>query len=429
MTPNKRGIGNAEKRLICLVCGDDKASMHYGTVACNGCKGFFRRSIWENRNYTCVGDGQCPVLQSYRNRCRLCRLQKCVRVGMDPKSVQSNRKGDSPGENQVKRLSPRKKRHGHQCSPDSSIPSSSGTPDIDHRDIVKELSERQKKSDTPESDENELSFLFSRSCNINTTLRMALESPTIVCSRSPLKWGNTQRLANKQDLADTWGRTFLWYHDYVKSYDELRNLDFTDFKVLFRNRFSPVSWMLYAWNSFKNGIEGVTFTNDSWYPNNKDMQKSLDEHCNSYYGSLAETMMHDVIDKMRAIQMTEEEYSCMLAITLFRADYRLSRHASQYVQSVGDEFTKSLSEHVLKNEPSRSELKAMDRLATLMCMLTSVQHLAHKEDDTVTFMAIFHMADMHGLPYEMHTNIPERCIVETVETVCKENMVENMCKE
>lgn len=422
MAPNKRGNGPADKGQKCLVCGDDKASMHYGTVACNGCKGFFRRTIWDERKYQCPNQGQCEVMQSFRNRCRFCRLQKCLNAGMDPKSVQSNRKGGSPGENvngttkKLKATSPKKRQsiqsfqsfQSTQYSPSitSSVPSSSSTPEIDPPPLVKELYNKQKKVNTPESDENMLCREMER-CNIQLTLRSALACPDRVSSRSPLQWGRNERLAGRDDLAKTWARTFVWFHDYLNSHSEIQQLSYEDYKVLFKTRFSPVSWMLYSWNSYHNDVKGVTFTNDSWYPNDEKMQKQMDPECNSYYNLITATMMHDMVEKMVELQMTEEEYSCMLAITLFRSDYRLSRQASQYIQAVGDEHTKALSELVFSREEFSDEIKAMDRLASLMCMLASVQNLARQEDDNVTFMAIFEQADMQFLPYEMHSVVPE----------------------
>jgi hypothetical protein len=81
---------SAEK--ICLVCGDPKASKHYGSFCCSGCKGFFRRSIRGNAQYFCCFKNECKVQQVFRNSCTACRLNKCLKVGMHPLLVHDDRK-------------------------------------------------------------------------------------------------------------------------------------------------------------------------------------------------------------------------------------------------------------------------------------------------------------------------------------------------
>lgn len=67
---------------LCLVCGDRASGRHYGAVSCEGCKGFFKRSIRKQLGYQCRGQMNCEVTKHHRNRCQYCRLQKCLACGM-----------------------------------------------------------------------------------------------------------------------------------------------------------------------------------------------------------------------------------------------------------------------------------------------------------------------------------------------------------
>ncbi|KAL1129814.1 hypothetical protein AAG570_012758 [Ranatra chinensis] len=77
---------------ICVVCGDRASGRHYGAISCEGCKGFFKRSIRKRLGYQCRGSQQCEVTKHHRNRCQYCRLQKCLSMGMRSDSVQHERK-------------------------------------------------------------------------------------------------------------------------------------------------------------------------------------------------------------------------------------------------------------------------------------------------------------------------------------------------
>ncbi|XP_063303165.1 nuclear receptor subfamily 2 group C member 1 [Pelobates fuscus] len=77
---------------LCVVCGDKASGRHYGAVTCEGCKGFFKRSIRKNLVYTCRGVKDCIINKHYRNRCQYCRLQRCIALGMKQDSVQCERK-------------------------------------------------------------------------------------------------------------------------------------------------------------------------------------------------------------------------------------------------------------------------------------------------------------------------------------------------
>lgn len=74
--------GQARVFKPCVVCGDKSSGYHYGVSSCEGCKGFFRRSVQKSMQYTCQKDKQCVVNRVTRNRCQYCRFQKCFTVGM-----------------------------------------------------------------------------------------------------------------------------------------------------------------------------------------------------------------------------------------------------------------------------------------------------------------------------------------------------------
>ncbi|ELU07400.1 hypothetical protein CAPTEDRAFT_113501 [Capitella teleta] len=71
-----------DEELSCKVCGDQASGLHYGIVTCEGCKGFFKRTVQNKRAYTCNGKGHCPVDKAHRNRCQYCRFKKCLYMGM-----------------------------------------------------------------------------------------------------------------------------------------------------------------------------------------------------------------------------------------------------------------------------------------------------------------------------------------------------------
>ncbi|XP_008101795.1 retinoic acid receptor gamma isoform X3 [Anolis carolinensis] len=75
----------------CFVCNDKSSGYHYGVSSCEGCKGFFRRSIQKNMIYTCHRDKNCQINKVTRNRCQYCRLQKCFEVGMSKEAVRNDR--------------------------------------------------------------------------------------------------------------------------------------------------------------------------------------------------------------------------------------------------------------------------------------------------------------------------------------------------
>ncbi|XP_016359346.1 nuclear receptor subfamily 4 group A member 1-like [Sinocyclocheilus anshuiensis] len=103
LSPKVRSPTGNEGR--CAVCGDNASCQHYGVRTCEGCKGFFKRTVQKNAKYVCLANKDCPVDKRRRNRCQFCRFQKCLAVGMVKEVVRTDslkgRRGRLPSKPKV----------------------------------------------------------------------------------------------------------------------------------------------------------------------------------------------------------------------------------------------------------------------------------------------------------------------------------------
>ncbi|XP_071073214.1 LOW QUALITY PROTEIN: retinoic acid receptor RXR-alpha [Dasypus novemcinctus] len=91
---------------ICAICGDRSSGKHYGVYSCEGCKGFFKRTVRKDLTYTCRDNKDCLIDKRQRNRCQYCRYQKCLAMGMKREAVQEERqRGKDRGESEVESTS------------------------------------------------------------------------------------------------------------------------------------------------------------------------------------------------------------------------------------------------------------------------------------------------------------------------------------
>ncbi|KAE8573885.1 Hormone receptor-like in 38 [Halyomorpha halys] len=88
-SPTERPPAGSPSQL-CAVCGDTAACQHYGVRTCEGCKGFFKRTVQKGSKYVCLAEKSCPVDKRRRNRCQFCRFQKCLSVGMVKEVVRTD---------------------------------------------------------------------------------------------------------------------------------------------------------------------------------------------------------------------------------------------------------------------------------------------------------------------------------------------------
>ncbi|KAG8237229.1 hypothetical protein J437_LFUL013730 [Ladona fulva] len=93
-SPLAASPGISRQQLInspCPVCGDKISGFHYGIFSCESCKGFFKRTVQNRKNYVCLRGSACPVAVATRKKCPACRFDKCLRTGMKLEAIREDR--------------------------------------------------------------------------------------------------------------------------------------------------------------------------------------------------------------------------------------------------------------------------------------------------------------------------------------------------
>lgn len=76
---------------ICGVCNDKATGYHFNAMTCEGCKGFFRRSIKNQKNFVCLNNNQCTIDKEQRKHCQACRLRLCFEIGMKKECIMTEK--------------------------------------------------------------------------------------------------------------------------------------------------------------------------------------------------------------------------------------------------------------------------------------------------------------------------------------------------
>ena len=91
-----KGQNTTHKRILYMIYNAYKRSqvkskIYFLHCSCEGCKGFFKRTVRKDLSYACREEKTCIIDKRQRNRCQYCRYQKCLAMGMKREAVQEER--------------------------------------------------------------------------------------------------------------------------------------------------------------------------------------------------------------------------------------------------------------------------------------------------------------------------------------------------
>ncbi|XP_056657797.1 oxysterols receptor LXR-alpha isoform X1 [Monodelphis domestica] len=288
--PLKRKKGPAPKMLgneVCSVCGDKASGFHYNVLSCEGCKGFFRRSVIKGAHYTCHSGGQCPMDTYMRRKCQECRLRKCRQAGMREQCVLSEE------QIRLKKLKRQEEEQGQASGPPQQAPSPPlALPQLspEQRGMIEQLVAAQQQC-------NQRSF--------SDRLRV---TPWPLAPDPQSREARQQRFAHFTELAIVSVQEIV---DFAKQLPGFLQLSREDQIALLKTSTIEVM-LLETSRRYNPGNESITFLKDFSY-NREDFAKA----------GLQVEFINPIFEFSRAmneLQLNDAEFALLIAISIFSAD-------------------------------------------------------------------------------------------------------------
>ncbi|VDL76125.1 unnamed protein product [Nippostrongylus brasiliensis] len=290
----------------CAVCGDKSTGTHYGVISCNGCKGFFRRTVLRDQKFTCRFKHQCVVDKSMRCACRCCRFNKCVRVGMKREAIQFERDPTGGSPSKRARVSP---------APGPEQPLETQAP------VITALMDMERRVNEPAAVNS-----------LNGEAASAFSQPNKPCTA--------------EDLNEISRTTLLLMVEWAKALQPFPNLVMEDKIILLKN-YAPQHLILMP--AFRSpDTTRVCLFNNTYM--SRDQPNELNGFAAFKTSNITPRVLDEIVWPMRQLQMREEEFVCLKALAFLHPEAKgLTITSQTLVREARNKVLKALYAFIVEN--------------------------------------------------------------------------------